>query len=242
TLTKPPGEFQDDYNGKTRTHFVKRILTLTNRDQGKLLKFRLADGRTQERQQVRLVKCKKLSYVWDTDTRRFIKLSGLENGITRATLHSFKGQTVEEQQRKRRVYGNNEIRTPEQTVLQLLVLEALTPFYMFQLFSLLVWVAEQYYYYAVAIVIMSVVGIATSIIQTRRNQKNLKGTVNFVSTVTVSRGAGTFEPISTTALVPGDVIVVPPQGCQMHCDAVLLRGSCVVNESMLTGESVPVTK
>ncbi|XP_048518781.1 probable cation-transporting ATPase 13A5, partial [Dendroctonus ponderosae] len=51
----------DDYNGKTRTHFVKRILTLTNRDQGKLLKFRLADGRTQERQQVRPVKCKKLS-------------------------------------------------------------------------------------------------------------------------------------------------------------------------------------
>lgn len=36
-------------------------------------------------------------------------------------------------------------------------------------------------------------------------------------------------------LVPGDVIEVPKQGCVMQCDAVLLNGNCIVNESMLTG-------
>ena len=28
----------------------------------------------------------------------------------------------------------------------------------------------------------------------------------------------------------------------MECDAVLIEGTCVVNESMLTGESIPITK
>ena len=40
----------------------------------------------------------------------------------------------------------------------------------------------------------------------------------------------------------GDVIAIPAHGCTMPCDAVLVAGTCIVNESMLTGESVPVTK
>lgn len=57
---------------------------------------------------------------------------------------------------------------PVSTVLNLLVLEALTPFYIFQVFSLFVWFAEAYYYYTIAIVFMSVVGIGSSVIQTRK--------------------------------------------------------------------------
>lgn len=41
--------------------------------------------------------------------------------------------------------------------------------------------------------------------------------------------------IATEQLVPGDIMVVPSHGCVMHCDAVLLAGNCIVNESMLTG-------
>uniref|UniRef100_A0A8C2Z3D1 ATPase 13A3 n=1 Tax=Cyclopterus lumpus TaxID=8103 RepID=A0A8C2Z3D1_CYCLU len=46
----------------------------------------------------------------------------------------------------------------------------------------------------------------------------------------------------STDLVPGDVIIIPANGMVMPCDAVLVHGTCIVNESMLTGESVPVTK
>lgn len=51
-----------------------------------------------------------------------------------------------------------------------------------------------------------------------------------------------FQTISVDLLVPGDIIAIPIDGGSMACDAVLISGSCIVNESMLTGESVPVTK
>lgn len=57
-------------------------------------------------------------------------------------------------------------------------------------------------------------------------------------TVTVLRG-GTeqSEVIGTEFLVPGDVLEIPSHGCIMHCDAVLLTGNCILNESMLTGKT-----
>lgn len=49
------------------------------------------------------------------------------------------------------------------------------------------------------------------------------------------------QNIISEDLVPGDIIIVRSSST-MQCDAVLLNGSVIVNESMLTGESIPVTK
>lgn len=42
-------------------------------------------------------------------------------------------------------------------------------------------------------------------------------------------------------LVPGDIIEIP-EYCVIPCDIILLSGTVVMNESMLTGESVPSIK
>lgn len=46
-----------------------------------------------------------------------------------------------------------------------------------------------------------------------------------------------IEEILSTDLVPGDLMVIPSNGTIMPCDAVLVSGTCIVNESMLTGEN-----
>ena len=60
--------------------------------------------------------------------------------------------------------------------------------------------------------------------------------------VTVMTSDNRREKISSLHLVPGDVIVLPKNKSTLQCDAVLLRGHVIVNESSLTGESLPVTK
>ncbi|KJH41429.1 hypothetical protein DICVIV_12599 [Dictyocaulus viviparus] len=47
---------------------------------------------------------------------------------------------------------------------------------------------------------------------------------------------------SSSELVPGDIFFIPTNGVVMQCDALLMTGTAIVNESMLTGESVPITK
>lgn len=56
--------------------------------------------------------------------------------------------------------------------------------------------------------------------------------------VSVSRNFGLTSATSANSLTAG----TNTQTFSLPCDMLLLRGQCIVNESMLTGESVPVIK
>uniref|UniRef100_A0A8C6QBI9 Polyamine-transporting ATPase 13A3 n=1 Tax=Nothobranchius furzeri TaxID=105023 RepID=A0A8C6QBI9_NOTFU len=158
-------------------------------------------------------------------------------------IHSIKPCSLSSPVR-RLFFGVNEIAVKVPSVFKLLIKEVLNPFYIFQLFSVILWSADEYYYYAVAIVFMSVISIATSLYTIKKQYIMLHDMVAAHSVVRVSvcRANNEIEEILSTDLVPGDVMVIPRNGTIMPCDAVLISGTCIVNESMLTGESVPVTK
>ena len=48
--------------------------------------------------------------------------------------------------------------------------------------------------------------------------------------------------MDSTELVPGDLFEIPEDGLALPFDAILIDGSVIINESMLTGESTPVIK
>lgn len=66
------------------------------------------------------------------------------------------------------VYGLNEINVPILSIPALVVLEVLNPFYIFQIYALTLWVVEEFYYFSVAIAIMSVFAISSSVLQTHQ--------------------------------------------------------------------------
>ncbi|KAG7209849.1 hypothetical protein KM043_011454 [Ampulex compressa] len=209
-----------------------------------LLSVHLFGGQFKQVPSIIVFTCKKLTYVWDAEKSEFLKLRGLDVEVLTSSLHQMQGLNPQEQYMRRSVYGNNEIVIPVKSILTLFCLEVLNPFYVFQLFSFCLWVADDYYYYAMVILGMSSAGIIMAVFQTRRNQHNLRSTVHSsdVATVMRDRLTGQTATVPAERLVPGDILIIPSHGCLMPCDAVLLTGNCILNESMLTGESVPVTK
>ena len=120
--------------------------------------------------------------------------------------------------------------------------QAFHPFYIFQIASLILWSLDSYYYYAICIFVISVISITTTLIETRSTMKRLREISRFECEVRVLRN-GFWRQVMSTELVPGDVYEVSdPSLTQLPCDSLLLAGDCLVNESMLTGESVPVSK
>jgi cation-transporting P-type ATPase 13A2 len=152
------------------------------------------------------------------------------------------GLEMEERDYRELVFGKNLIDIEDKSTMQLLVEEVFHPFYVFQVASLILWSLDEYYYYAACIFIISAVSIITTLIDTKATMKRLREVSRFECDVRVLRN-GFWRSIESGDLVPGDVYeVTDPSLSQIPCDSLLLSGDCILNESMLTGESVPVSK
>jgi cation-transporting ATPase 13A3/4/5 len=50
-----------------------------------------------------------------------------------------------------------------------------------------------------------------------------------------------YNEINSIDLVPGDIFAISDK-MQIPCDCILVSGDVVLNECMLTGESIPIPK
>ena len=72
--------------------------------------------------------------------------------------------------------------------------------------------------------------------------RRMREMARYICQVRVLRN-GFWRTVDSTNLVPGDIYEISdPHLTIFPCDALLLAGDAIVNESMLTGESVPVSK
>ena len=125
--------------------------------------------------------------------------------------------------------------------------ELTDPFYLFQLYSVILWYCTEYYYYASVIVVLAIISLILSVYGTYKNMKKIQEISRYSCPVKVYRKNEKdefMEPveINSAELVPGDMIEIPEDGLAMPCDVILISGSAIINESMLTGESTPVIK
>ncbi|CCM05018.1 uncharacterized protein FIBRA_07217 [Fibroporia radiculosa] len=146
------------------------------------------------------------------------------------------------QLQRRILFGSNIIDIEGKTTVSLLIDEVIHPFYVFQIASIILWSLDDYYYYAFCIALISAISITTTLVDTKKTITRMREMSKFTCRVKVFLDGAWMEHDSSS-LVPGDIVnLIEPQLTVLPADMFLLSGDAIVNESMLTGESVPVGK
>ncbi|KAG8788562.1 hypothetical protein FRC15_003443 [Serendipita sp. 397] len=155
---------------------------------------------------------------------------------------TLKGLPRTDREQRRILFGSNLIDIKGKSIPSLLIEEVIHPFYVFQIASIILWSIDDYYYYAFCIAIISTFSILSTLVETISNMKRMREMARFSCLVRlINREITSIRDSSD--LVPGDIIDLSnPPLVVFPCDIILMAGDAIVNESMLTGESVPISK
>ncbi|KAL7273802.1 putative cation-transporting ATPase 1, partial [Rhizina undulata] len=140
-------------------------------------------------------------------------------------------------------YGPNAFDIPVPTFTELFKEHAVAPFFVFQIFCVGLWCLDEYWYYSLFTLFMLVAFESTVVWQRQRTLNEFRGMSIKPYPIWVYR-CGKWTEIQSDQLLPGDLVSVgrTKEDSGVACDMVLISGTAIVNEAMLSGESTPLLK
>ncbi|KAL1974137.1 hypothetical protein VTN31DRAFT_5697 [Thermomyces dupontii] len=174
-----------------------------------------------------------LTYALDVDPKPALKTFQQSRGLTSKV----------EIERIRHHYGDNIFDIPVPTFLELFKEHAVAPFFVFQVFCVALWMLDEYWYYSLFTLFMLVVFESTVVWQRQRSLNEFRGMNIKPYEVWVFR-ENKWQQIMSDKLLPGDLLSVnrTKEDSGVACDILLIEGTAIVNEAMLSGESTPLLK
>ncbi|OQD89512.1 hypothetical protein PENANT_c002G08673 [Penicillium antarcticum] len=174
-----------------------------------------------------------LSYVLDAEPKPALKTFQLTEGFT----------SKAEIDRIQHHYGDNTFDIPVPGFLELFQEHAVAPFFVFQIFCVGLWMLDEYWYYSLFTLFMLVAFESTVVWQRQRTLNEFRGMSIKPYDVWVYRERK-WQEITSDKLLPGDLMSVnrTKEDSGVACDILLIEGSVIVNEAMLSGESTPLLK
>jgi len=140
-------------------------------------------------------------------------------------------------------YGDNTFDIPVPTFTELFKEHAVAPFFIFQIFCVGLWLLDDYWYYSLFTLFMLVVFESTVVWQRQRTLNEFRGMSIKPYDIWVYRSSK-WEQIKSDKLLPGDLVSAnrTQEDSGVACDMLLIEGTAIVNEAMLSGESTPLLK
>ena len=188
-------------------------------------------------------KFQKIRYKYDLDENVFKATTYPSNLLVKDYICS-KGLHDRQILESKNDYEGNKLEMDIPDFMELFTERATAPFFVFQVFCVGLWCLDEYWYYSLFTLFMLVMFEVIVVKQQIRNMTEIRKMGNKPYLIPVYR-CGHWKHESTDALLPGDIVSIGRSGDESNlvpCDMVILKGTAVVDEALLTGESSPVVK
>ncbi|KAG6616826.1 cation-transporting ATPase [Phytophthora cinnamomi] len=188
----------------------------------------------------RYLEFQRLRYTYDDVEGKFIPSSVVLQDTDDKILSDSQGLTNDEQARRQDIVGRIAIEVEMPSWVTSIVNEFFSFFYIYQLMCYYVWYFTDYVWVSVLNTVVIALAAAFNIYAKRSMLVSVVQMSQYVADVTVKRD-GEWSTIKSLDLAPGDLVHVA-ENWELPCDMVIVKGSTVCDESMITGESMPVQK
>lgn len=143
-------------------------------------------------------------------------------------------------------YGKNKLNFKIPSILEIIADELFAFIYYFQVFSFIVWSLDNYHYYVVALVFITLISLFFSVREKKKQMDKIRLKLVNQTQISIRRninGINEWLLVNSSEALPGDLIMIKPnKETPIQADIVLIKGNCLVNESGLTGETRLVPK
>ena len=167
---------------------------------------------------------------------------------TKEEIYNLMSKGLNEKERiyQQKIYGECDLNFHIDSFLRTLFNNSCTFFFAFQIYSIILWNCTDYYMYAALIAALTIFDLLEETISELSNLKSIRKMAKYSVPIKIYKKTDNNEieimESESINLVPGDVFELPDNGLAMPCDCILLSGSVIINEAMLTGESTPIIK
>lgn len=163
------------------------------------------------------------------------------------------------------IYNTNTMILQLPNFIHLLIQQLLAPFFLFQFFCVILWSLDEYWYYAIFTLFAIIIFESTMVYNRIQNLTRLhqlshkyknqriyvrRGGPEALMTKTKTKTNGIKDSshnqqwilIFVSELLPGDWISISGNSIPVPADILLMNGTAVCDEALLTGESIPQLK
>ncbi|KAJ3101770.1 hypothetical protein HDU97_001054 [Phlyctochytrium planicorne] len=224
---------------------VIRIIPISHHGSGALCDILKSEFKTSKGKPLLYFYFQKKKYRYDEDKKQFVKLRfPFSDGKPIKYFKESKGLVTGHQVKETLdTYGQNRFDIPLPTFLELFKEHAVAPFFVFQLFCVALWFLDEMWYYSLFTLFMLFVFESTVVFQRLKSLQEFRSMSIKPYPIYVYR-LGSWTEIQTDDLLPGDIcsILRSKDDAPVPADILVLGGSCIANEAMLSGESTPQLK